>query len=516
MSVVMPVQAEVLAALSNPAMHGGETVTRIDTHASAIFLAGRRALKIKRAVKFPFLDYSTLDRRKAACEDEITVNRSSAPQIYRGVVAITREADGTVRIGGKGTPIEWAVEMLRFDENATFDNLADHGRIDGRLAESLAHAVCAAHGKAPVAEAQPWLAAFGAYIGQNDAAFRADPSLFPRPDVDYLTATSREAYERNYKFLLARGAAGFVRRLHGDLHLGNIVLLNDFPVLFDAIEFDPLVATGDVLYDLAFLIMDLAERGLRPAANIVLNRYLAESDALGNFDALAALPLFLAMRAAIRAKVAAARRDGAQAADRASIEISAQKYFQFARRVVAPPRPVLLAIGGLSGTGKSVLARAIAPSLGAAPGAIVLRSDVERKRLFGVDETAPLPKAAYSSDSTKRVYASLAEKAGRIISAGHSAIVDAVYADAGERSDIGQVALNRNVEFRGLFLTADLATRLSRVAGRVGDASDADRSIVREQSRYDLGRLAWPVIDASRTPQDTLAAARANLSADLS
>ncbi len=456
-----------------------------------------------------------MERRKAACEAEIAVNRPSAPQIYRGVIAITKAPDGSFRIGGNGTPVEWAVDMRRFDEEATLDRLAERGRIDAKLAEKLARAVSAAHARAPRADAEPWLAAFESYIEQNDAAFRAEPKLFPPADVATLTATTRQAFDRNRALLLERGAAGFIRRLHGDLHLGNIALLDDQPVLFDAIEFDPLVATGDVLYDLAFLIMDLTERGLRPAANIVLNRYLQASNEPAHFDALAALPLFLSMRAAIRAKVTAARRGGAPAAGQAAIEASAREYFSFALDIMKPRPPLLIAVGGLSGTGKSVLARALAPYLGVAPGAIVLRTDVERKVIFGVDELSPLPKDAYAAAVTEKVYAALAHKAGRIVATGFCAIVDAVFAEVRERSEIAKIAEDKHVAFRGLFLTAGLDTRLARAAQRTADASDADRAVVLRQAAYDLGKMDWPTLDASGTPEQTLAAARHILAAEI-
>lgn len=506
-------QAEVLTALSNPSLYGGVTVQRIDTHASAIFLAGGRAIKVKRAVKFPFLDYSTLDKRKAACEAEIVVNQPSAPQIYRGVVAITKDSNGSLQIGGTGTPIEWAVDMNRFDETATLDKLADQGQFDDKLAEHLARAVVCSHRQAPAARAAPWFAALRSFIEQNDSAFRSDPNLFPLADVNALTAASLRAYEQARPLLLARGVAGFVKRLHGDLHLGNIAILNDYPVLFDAIEFDPLVATGDVLYDLAFLLMDLTERGLRPAANVVLNRYLQDAAEIAHFSALGALPLFLSLRAAIRGKVTAARRESAGPPDKTAIEASARRYFEFALEFLKPSPPTLLAIGGLSGTGKSVLARAIAPAMSLAPGAIVLRSDIERKQLFAVSEIDRLPKEAYAPDVTKRVYSSLAEKAECIIFAGHSVVVDAVFANLEERAEIAKIAADRRVTFCGLFLNADLETRLSRVSQRVGDASDADKAVVIQQNRYDIGKLDWPVVDASGRPEQTLAAAGAMLSA---
>jgi len=249
-------QQDVFAFLGDPATHGGASVRRIDTHAASVFLTDQRAYKVKRAVTFPFLDYGTLARRRAACEAELEVNRPFAPDLYRRVLPITRAADGKLALGGSGEPIEWAVEMVRFDENATVDHLADAGRIDAALAESLAGAVAKAHAAAPVVAAPPWLDALARFVEQDDAAFRALPRLFPADQVAALTQASRAAWARVKPLLLARGERGLIRRGHGDLHLGNIALIDGRPVPFDAIEFDPLIAAGDVLYDLAFLLMD--------------------------------------------------------------------------------------------------------------------------------------------------------------------------------------------------------------------------------------------------------------------
>jgi uncharacterized protein len=511
MSEIAPSQEPVFAFLMDPTTHGGAAVKRVDTHAGVVFLAGERALKLKRAVKFPFLDYSTLAKRKTACEAEIAVNRPYAPELYRGVVAITREADGSLAVGGRGGPVEYAVAMGRFDEAQTLDRLADAGRIDAALADAIGRAIAAAHRNTPTAPHEPWIAALGSYVEEHAAMFASMPALFDQAANERLARVSRDALARLAPLLAERGRRGLVRRIHGDLHLGNTALIDGHPVLFDAIEFSDIIASGDLLYDLAFMLMDLCERGLDAAANIVLNRYLTDTRRDEDLDALAALPFYLSMRASIRARVTAARLAQADQAARPAIAQSARGYFDWALRFITPPAPVLVAVGGLSGTGKSALARALAPAIAPAPGSAVLRSDVERKALSGRPETEPLPGEAYTPAITLRVYCTIVDKARRVLAAGHSAIVDAVFATPGEREGIEKSAAALGVPFHGLFLVADLETRLARVGGRQGDASDADTAIARAQERYDLGTLGWTRVDASGTPDDTLARAKAAL-----
>src|SRR6204780_3606537 len=323
-------QQDVLAFLADPATYGGgaEKVRRIDTHSASVFLAGDRALKVMRAVRFPFLDYSTLEKRKRACAAEIEVNRPLAPKLYRGVVAITRENDGRLAIDGDGAPVEWAVDMVRFDENRTLDHLADE--IDADLADALGRAVAAAHDKAPIVDAEPWIEALGAYIDEHVEAFAEHRDIFPAAQADALAEKSRAHYRRIVPLLRERGRRGLIRRIHGDLHLGNIVLIDARPVLFDAIEFSDIIGSGDVLYDLAFVLMDLPGPQLPKAANIVLNRYLAETHRDEDLDALTALPFLLSMRAAIRAKVTAGRVERVSAAERDNIARSGRTYFDFA------------------------------------------------------------------------------------------------------------------------------------------------------------------------------------------
>lgn len=499
-------QDAVFAFLNDPARH--PHVHRIDTHAASVFLEGDRALKIKRAVLFPFLDYSTLEKRKAACEDELRINKPFAPEIYRRVVGIMRAENGSLSIGGPGTPVEYAVEMTRFDENRTFDHLAAQGEVSSVLAERTAEAIAASHDVAFPRSGEPWMDSIATIIQAYVKAFRAAP-WFASSEIDELAEMSQSTFTHLKPMLEGRGRQGYVRRCHGDLHLANIVVIGDRPVLFDAIEFDERIASIDVLYDLAFPLMDLIQYDQQAAANYLLNRYLAITP-IDHLDGLTALPLFMSMRSAIRAQVLLARLDRA-GSDHTGILEAATRYFQLARRLIHPAAPALIAIGGLSGTGKSVLARAIAPSLAPPPGAIVLRSDVLRKQLFGARETDRLSPEAYTADASRRVYDLLTERAVRVLAQGFSVVVDAVFAREDERASVGSLARQMKIAFSGLFLVADLAVRQARIGARQADASDATPKIAELQEQYDIGPLNWAIIDASGTTEATLAQCRAQL-----
>jgi uncharacterized protein len=471
---------------------------RVDTHISAVFLEPDRVLKIKRAVRLPFLDYSSLSKRKQACQDELVVNRRYAPQIYRRVVPITRGGQG-LEIDGAGPAIEWAVEMARFDESRTLDHLAARGEIKPEIGEALADVLRSSHAQAELSDGRAWLGSIITLIDHNTEKFRGQPSL-EIAAVERLHALSHRWLAECRPVLRDRAAAGWVRRCHGDAHLGNVVLIDEKPVLFDAIEFDPAMATTDVLYDLAFPLMDLVHFGSHRAANRLLNRYL-ESSWRDHGDAMRLLSLFLSIRAAIRAHVLFTKCE--QANDLA-VATEAKSYFELALRLIAPARPSVVAIGGMSGTGKSALARDIAGLLQPAPGAIILRTDVIRKELFGVDPLTSLPKEAYQADFTGRVYRMMFERGRQITAQGYSAILDAAFLREAERDALDHEVCGWSATFRPVFLTADLAVRLSRIVSRRGDASDATRDVAAQQEHYAVGQLDWPLVDASGSTDETL------------
>ena len=510
-------QAAAIAYLEDPQNHGGAQVQRFETHAALVFVAGGRAYKIKRAVRYPYLDFSTLARREAALRRELALNRRTAPELYIGLHALTRGDDGRLALSeAPAAPdrlVEWVLVMRAFEQEALLDSLAGKGALDDALVLALAEAVIAAHrGAEIVRPGQPHRggrAGVAQIAAENEVDFAARPDLFAAEDLATLRGCTAEAIARLGPLLDRRLAEGKVRRCHGDLHLRNICLVEGRPRLFDALEFDEAMASIDRFYDLAFLLMDLERRGLRAQANLLLNRYLQAGE---ETEALAALPLFLSLRAAIRAKVAAAT----EAADRdpghqRRLRGEARDTFAAALAYLQPPQSCLLAVGGLSGSGKSCLARRLAPGLGPAPGALLLRSDVLRKQLHGVAETEPLPPAAYSEAATLRVYEALRRHAAEALAAGHAVILDAVHARPEERAAAEALARERGLPFLGLWLEAPAEVLAARAEARRGDASDATPAVIRRQLDYDLGAMTWTRVDASGRPDEVAAEARAVL-----
>jgi predicted kinase len=401
--------------------------------------------------------------------------------------------------------------MRRFDENATLEHVAERGELGDGLARALGETVAAAHEKSPRFDAGAWIAALGQFVRDDAAAIRAATGLVPIAQAEAIGSRLKSELEKILPMLRRRGEAGQIRRGHGDLHLRNVALIDGKPVLFDALEFDPVVAAGDVLYDLAFLLMDLLARDLLRQANLVFNRYLVAAANDEHLDALAAMPFFLALRAAIRARVALDKRQLVQGKDREEATAEAKRYASLAAKLIVPAKPKLIAIGGLSGTGKSTIAAALAPLIDPPPGAVHLRSDIERKRIAGVGELERLPPHAYTPRSNARVYARINELARRTIEAGHSAVVDAGHARPVERDEIAMIAQAAGVAFEGVWLELPLEARIRRVGSRRGDASDADAEVVRAQQDYDPGEIRWHRIDALGPPGDVLTRVRTTL-----
>lgn len=498
-------QAEAIAFLASPSAHAGAPVERIDTHSAIVFLAGARALKLKRAVRYDYLDFSTAARRHAMCDAEVRVNSRTAPSLYRGVLPIVRDAAGALAMGGEGTIVDWVVEMRRFDQHQLLDRLADAGCLPLEAMPALGHRIAEFHRDALRRPDHGGSSGMGWVIDGNADGLREFGQFLDQAQCAQVIAMSRRQWQQRRDLVDARRVAGYVRECHGDLHLRNLVMLDGQPTLFDAIEFNDEIACIDVIYDLAFLLMDLWHRQLPVHANRVLNGYLADT-----FDpeGLRLLPFFLSCRAAVRAKTCATAATIEEGAGRSESIRLAHEYLALAHAFLDPASPGLVAIGGFSGSGKSTLALTLAPEIGAAPGAVVLRSDEIRKRMFGFPPLQRLTAAAYTSGLSATVYRKLTESAGLVLSAGQSVVVDAVFARDEDRRAIENVAAASGVPFTGLWLDAPEHTLVARIRARHADVSDADERVVQRQVANGSGTVRWIRVDATDGPERVLSAAR--------
>ena len=475
-------QQTLVAALqeSHRFPHAAKSVRLIETHISWVLLAGRYAYKIKKALDLGFLDFTTLEARRFYCEEEIRLNRRLAPKIYLDVVPIGGIPQNPQF--GAQPALEYAVSMRRFAVSKQLDYLLARGKVAPAHMDQLAATLATFHGGLPRTEAD---SAFGAPETIHAEAmqnFEQLSSLLTAPaDLDAVTALgalTEKAFAECEKLFAQRHARGFVRECHGDLHLGNIVLIGDEPVPFDGIDFNPALRWIDVMDEVAFLTMDLLHEQRPDLAYRFLNAWL---EATGDYAGIPVLRFYLAYRAVVRAKVSAIR---AQQAGRIRKRVLAacREYLALAGECFAYRRPLLIITHGLPGSGKSTFAKVALQRLQA----IRLRSDVERKRLFGMnpldDSRSGTGDGIYSEDATRRTYARLHELARGLLDAGFPVIVDAAFLKQEEREQFRELALELSVPFAIASLRADEATLRARIVHRRskgGDASEADVDVLR-------------------------------------
>ncbi len=483
-------QTETVAFLSSgKAFASDDDVEVVETHGAHVFLCGDTALKLKRAVHYDYMDLSTIELRRDMLARELDLNRPFAPGIYRDLLPVTQGREG-LELGGDGPVVDWVLRMWRFPSENELERIAERGAFDDRLADATGTAIFAYHASVPLRD-QPGRRLIADILAELGRVFGEFPDAAGTGRVAEWQSAVADALEQVGRILDARGHAGHVRRAHGDLHLRNLVLIDGRPVPFDALEFDETLGTCDVLYDIAFLVMDLCHRGLRRQACRTLDAWLRE--ARGTEDAgLVALPLFLSVRAAIRAMVLLQTDRARQVPGASADEVAA--YLDLACAALRPGPPTLIALGGPSGSGKSVLARSLAPLLGALPGAVILNSDQERKA--GLPKTARLDPGDYSVDQRKAVYDAMFERAGTILSAGHSVILDATFIDPGLRQAVHDLADRTKVPFHGVWLDAPRAVLAARLEARTGDVSDADVTVLDAQLAADPGPMTWHRIGA--------------------
>ena len=465
---------------------GASSVQHIETHISHVLLAGELAYKLKKPVNLGFLDFSTLERRHACCEEELRLNRRLAPRLYLDVIPVTG-TPAHPRFGGDGPVLEYAVRMRRFPQEALLDRRPLGPDLMLRLAELIAEF----HAQLPVADDSS---------GQGEPAAVLEPMLENIRQVrsraiipenlarlDQVEAWTRECFTRLKPLLEQRRREGFVRECHGDMHRGNIALVDGEIIVFDAIEFAPSLRWIDTASEIAFLIMDLEQAGESESGQIFLNRYLERS---GDYGALSVLSFYKVYRAMVRAKVLAIRldQDGLTPAETAEIRRQCTHYLRQAESYTQPRRPRLLIACGLPGSGKSRLARRLRAVLPM----VHLRSDLERRRLFGLQELEPtatrVDGGLYFPNATDWTYDRLQRLADSILAGGYDVLVDATFLARDRRECFQALARHHGAGFGILALDAPLDVLRDRVMRRLARGDDASEANLAVLERQHAGR----------------------------
>jgi aminoglycoside phosphotransferase family enzyme/predicted kinase len=477
----------LVAALREPRRypHPVEGVELIETHISWVLLTGRYAYKVKKPLDLGFLDFSTLERRRQACEKELRLNRRTAPDLYLEVVPVAG-TPGEPVIGGAGPAIEYAVKMREFPQSALLDRVAARGELRREQMDELAATVARFHAEVERADQHSGFGTPEVVIAPARQNFAQLGPLVTDPDagaaLGRLAAWTDRESARCQEAFDARRREGLVRECHGDLHLRNLVLLDGRIVPFDCLEFNDALRWIDVAAEVAFVVMDLVDHGLTAHAWRFLDAYLAET---GDYGALAVLRFYLVYRAMVRAKIACLRAQQLpEGVARRRAEQEFRAYLRLAEAFASLDRPALIVTRGFSGSGKTVFAGLLTEEIGA----IRVRSDVERKRLHGLGahETsgAGVGEGIYAPDATRRTYARLLDAARVVLEAGYPAAADATFLARADRDAFRALARRLGVPFAIAGCEAPEALLRERIAARGDtgtDASEADLDVLARQ-----------------------------------
>eukprot|EP00045_Choanoeca_perplexa_P013196 m.147956 g.147956 ORF g.147956 m.147956 type:complete len:536 (+) comp16274_c0_seq13:1357-2964(+) len=486
----------------------------IETHSAYIFLINdSHAFKLEKSVWYPFMDMSCLEFRKKAAENEYYRNCDTSPEVYQRMVPLTRSSTGELQLGGEGQAVEWLIQMTQFKQEALLSHMAEHKELTQPLVDQLIDNVCDFHNQQEVLKEADFAATMR-WIQEDNAHEMADFAKQGFADctlVEKLSSQQAEQVQGLTALIQQRESAGLVRLCHGDLHLKNVVNIDGSPRLFDCIGFNDELAKSDIVYDLAFLLMDLLYRNEQTLANRSLNRYVQRTD---DYQCLQVLPLYISFRATIRAKVACAEATSCHADPKRQdhLKSSCQKYLHLALsslQAVSQARVVVIA--GPSGTGKSTLASAIAPLLGGGLGAVHVRSDVVRKQQHHVAFETRLPAEAYSEKASHACYGRVADLALEMHTKGVPVVVDATFGSSARRNDFDERLKRAGVSYQGVWLHASKEVLLQRVAARdaasVKDASDMTAELLKTKSIPDAVELseAWQQLGVEGDPNQVKA-----------
>ncbi|MCQ2965362.1 MAG: AAA family ATPase [Alphaproteobacteria bacterium] len=507
-------QSSLIKALSVPETFGLKSNCKIlikETNISELFMTGDLVYKLKRGVKYPYVDYSTVEKRKKACENEKRLCDLWAPGLSHGVYPIRLTSKG-YRVGNVpplgGEIVDYLFVMKEFPEDMLFDRLTDRGDLDRFEMMDTAERIYEMHKSAKIVEDRDPVEIIKGRIVENNAMIRCFvPSIFDAEDVDELENLQIKALNEVKDLLYKRGTEGKIRYCHGDLNLRNIAMYNGKVTLFNPIEFYDDLVKIDTLYDFAFLLVDMESKGLRRLVSILFNHYMSLS---GDWDGVLALPLFLSCRAAVNAYVFAER--SSEIMDKPASNLMANRaYEQFvlAKRFLKQEKPILVACGGLSGSGKSRISREAAPYIGNPIGAVILRDDVIRKNLLKIDLEDYIPTDTYTDDQENLVFKTICEQCVQILKNGQSVVVDALFHNEKQRELIEKIARDLHIKFQGIWVDAPIEIRKERVMKRLRNPSDVKSpEELDAQLNIDVGYINWEKIDTSGDKMTTLSSVR--------
>lgn len=510
-------QSAVIAALSKSDAYGFKPLhNKIiikDTNISKVFLTGEKAFKLKRGVKYPYVDYSTLEKRAEACRKELAICERFAPGLCFGVEEVVADKKGRIFLRSacsdkKAEVVDYVLVMRQFEENMLFENMVDRGDLDRFEMMDTAEKIYELHQNAEVITTRNPVDIIRGRIYENNAMIRCFvPDVFDEDDVDALEEAQLQSLENNRELLLKRQAENKIRWCHGDLTLRNLAMWKGQVMPFNPIEFYDDLTQIDTMYDFAFLLVEMESKGQRRLANILLNHYMALSQ---DWDGIPVLPLFLSCRAAVNAYVFAQR--ASEITDKHESMLMANRAFEqlvISKHFLEREKPVLIACGGLSGSGKSRIARESAPFIGNPPGAVIVRDDVLRKNMMNLDLEVSLDTENYSPELEEQVFKEVCEKTRYLLSCGQSVVADALFHKPEQRKAIEALAEEMDVEFKGIWVDAPLDVRAERVAQRKRNPSDVRTAEeLRKQLDVDVGTVTWDKIDTSGDRMTTLTQVR--------
>ena len=499
-------QSDIIAALSNPKNYPYrvKSVEVRQSHIAVLFLAGDKVYKLKRSVLYPETDLSTREKRRLACVREMKRSAIYAPNLVEKIESVRRLDTGKIVIGGSdGVEVDTVLVMRRIPDKYLLNRLLPSPKFDRFEAMDLAECLSDLHKKAKVFRNKWGIDTVKRLILENESVLSCFcPDIFSKKKVNELTCKELKLLAEQGRLIKLRQKSGFVRKCHGDLLLSNIAYENEQFLFFSPIEYNENLCCIDTLYDLADVLMDLEAKGLRRLTNIVFNHYMAYTNDLGGFPLLG---LYQAMRAARRAAVCAKKATLIHGWDRRRMVKEARHYFELACHFVSAGKPVLIACGGLSGSGKSRIARELAGYLDPAPGAVVLRDDIVKKQLTGLTPTETLDKKYNTSAFDEVVYDVLRQQAEAALSVGSCVILDALFYNEAERQAAEALAEKMGVPFVGLWMDAPLSVREERVKTRLRNPSDVrDRAELDSQLTLETGKITWHPIMTDKSREKTL------------